>query len=307
MRLEHKAKIYGVIGTILVHSALFLFLWFWVFPQVLPNDEQFVVFGGGGGGGGTDGDGGGNEFFEPVSAREIESLPEFSEIIATSTGGDEFLVQDIEESVTLPSVKKESNADKIACEQEQKLQKQKELERKEEQRKAAEAKALKDAQDKKAEEIKNSTKNLFNPNTPSGQGTGQSGTGGSGGGTGGGSGTGTGTGTGSGSGSGDGSGTGSGSGSGTGAGTGSYSLAERTLVGELVKPTYNVYEEGKVVVTIIVNKDGAVINATVGSGTNTDNQTLRNAAVEAAQKTKFNKITTDKNQSGTITYIFKLQ
>ncbi len=291
MKFEQKSKIYGIIGTLLFYAALFLLLWFWVLDKAMPNEEEGLSIALG-----VDTEGG-DGFFEPAPADEIEQLLASLDAESLPSGAEEFQTQDIEESVFMSS-KKEKTPEELLREQEQReLQRQREIERQEELRKIAEAKAIKEAQDKKAEEIGNRARNLFggggtggagNSNTSAGQGTGQ------------------------GSGS-QGNPFGSqdaanreGRGGGTGNGN-SYSLDGRSLVGQLVRPTYTVYEEGKIVVTIIVNKEGNVISASVGKGTNIDNTTLRNAAIEAAKKTKFNKISSEKNQSGTITYMFKLQ
>ncbi len=281
MKLEERAKIYGIIGTLLFYVALFLLLWFWVLVKQEPEEEQGLSVAIG-----VD-DEGGNDFFEPAPASEIEQLLAALDAEPLSTDVEEFQTQDLEESVDM-QVKKEKTPEEL----------QRERERQEELRKIAEAKAIKEEQDRKAEEIGNRTRNLFggsgaggagNSNTSTGQGTGQS------------------------NGS-QGNPFGSpdaadregigGAGSSNGH---SYSLAGRSLRGELIRPTYTVYEEGKIVVTIIVDKSGAVVNATVGSGTNIDNPTLRKAAIEAAKRTKFNPINSEKNQSGTITYTFKLQ
>lgn len=104
-----------------------------------------------------------------------------------------------------------------------------------------------------------------------------------------------------------------GSGNGTSIGDGSgnsYNLAGRTIVGgKLPKPTYNVQEEGKVIVAITVDKNGNVTAATVQSkGTTIQNRTLWSVATQAARKAKFNADPTKPvAQQGTITYNFKLQ
>lgn len=94
--------------------------------------------------------------------------------------------------------------------------------------------------------------------------------------------------------------------SGTG-GYGNYDLGGRSLMGSLPRPSYNVQEEGRVVVTITVNPEGRVIQATINSRTNTANASLRRAALDAARKAVFNKVSTVNNQQGTITYYFKLK
>ncbi len=94
--------------------------------------------------------------------------------------------------------------------------------------------------------------------------------------------------------------------SGTG-GYGNYDLGGRSLMGSLPRPSYNVQEEGRVVVTITVNPEGRVIQATINSRTNTANASLRRAALDAARKAVFEKVSTVNNQQGTITYYFKLK
>lgn len=92
------------------------------------------------------------------------------------------------------------------------------------------------------------------------------------------------------------------------AGYGTWDLGGRDMLGELPRPAYNgIQEEGRVVVTITVDPEGNVIDTRINNRTNTTNLQLRNAAVEAARRTKFNAIGGDNNQSGTITYYFKLK
>ena len=94
----------------------------------------------------------------------------------------------------------------------------------------------------------------------------------------------------------------------TGVGSyGTWDLGGRDMMGELPRPTYNIQEEGRVVVTIIVDPEGNVIDTRINNRTNTTNLQLRNAAEEAARRTKFNAIGGENNQTGTITYYFKLK
>lgn len=88
---------------------------------------------------------------------------------------------------------------------------------------------------------------------------------------------------------------------------GTFDLNGRGLVGELPRPSYNVQDEGRVVVTITVSPDGEVLRAEINSRTNTTNPELRKAALNAAKKARFNNVKTLDNQSGTITYYFKLR
>ncbi len=88
-----------------------------------------------------------------------------------------------------------------------------------------------------------------------------------------------------------------------------FDLNGRTVRGgQLPKPVYNGQDEGRVVVTIVVNPAGQVIRATTNNKlTNTVNPALRKAAEEAARKARFNAVDGVNNQSGTITYYFKLR
>lgn len=97
-----------------------------------------------------------------------------------------------------------------------------------------------------------------------------------------------------------------GSPTGTG-GIGSYDLGGRSVgSGGLVEPHYTVNDYGTVVVNITVDPGGNVIHAEIGRGTNTPSSTLRNEALRAAKRTKFNAINSSNNQRGTITYKFNL-
>lgn len=121
-----------------------------------------------------------------------------------------------------------------------------------------------------------------------------------------GQGGGDGTGTGSGNGTGTGTGTGSGNGSGIGSGNGpAFSLNGRTAK-SIPIPKYTEDDQGKVVVTIWVDKNGKVTRAEPGAiGTTTSNSSLWAKAKAAALQAKFS---VDMNaaevQRGTITYSF---
>lgn len=93
-------------------------------------------------------------------------------------------------------------------------------------------------------------------------------------------------------------------------GTGSYGtwdLGGRDMIGELPRPAYSIQDEGRVVVTITVDPEGNVIDTRINNRTNTTNLQLRQAAEQAAKRTKFNAIGGENNQTGTITYYFKLK
>ena len=89
---------------------------------------------------------------------------------------------------------------------------------------------------------------------------------------------------------------------------GTWDLGGRDMLGELPRPAYNgIQDEGRVVVTITVDPEGNVVDTRINNRTNTTNLQLRNAAEQAAKKTKFNAIGGENNQTGTITYYFKLK
>ncbi len=91
-------------------------------------------------------------------------------------------------------------------------------------------------------------------------------------------------------------------------GYGTFDLNGRSLgQGGLPVPVYNVQEEGRVVVTIVVNPVGQVISTSINKRTNTVNPALRKAAEDAAKKARFNAVDGPDNQSGTITYYFRLR
>ena len=91
-------------------------------------------------------------------------------------------------------------------------------------------------------------------------------------------------------------------------GYGSFNLNGRSLgAGGLPRPAYTIQEEGKIVINITVNPKGNVIFAEIGRGTNIDNASMRKSALEAAKRATFNSISGANNQSGTITYVYKLK
>ncbi len=96
----------------------------------------------------------------------------------------------------------------------------------------------------------------------------------------------------------------------TGGGTGNgvdFSLAGRSMV-KVKKPNNPTQEDGKVVVEIVVDKNGKVIRATPGArGSSTSNPTLQKIAKEAALEARFNvKADASAEQKGTMTFVFIL-
>lgn len=86
-------------------------------------------------------------------------------------------------------------------------------------------------------------------------------------------------------------------------------LEGRTVMGNLPLPAYSVEKSGTVVVRILVDQYGTVINAIPGvQGTNVQDARLWASAKEAALEAKFNTSSSAPPvQEGTITYIFTLK
>lgn len=91
-----------------------------------------------------------------------------------------------------------------------------------------------------------------------------------------------------------------------GSGSTGFSLAGRYLVGNLPRPAYNVEEEGRVVIRITVNAAGTVTGAVYEqAGSTTNHGELVSAARSAALRARFTPGEAEV-QTGTITYIFRL-
>ena len=83
------------------------------------------------------------------------------------------------------------------------------------------------------------------------------------------------------------------------------SLKGRSVVGALLRPTYNVDIEGKVVVAITVDQYGKVTEAVPGvDGTTVTDQALWAATRKAAMESHFNQSNDPNPSKGTITYNF---
>jgi TonB family protein len=93
------------------------------------------------------------------------------------------------------------------------------------------------------------------------------------------------------------------------AGNANAHLKGRTVQGSLPRPSYNIQLEGTVVVQIKVDQYGNVTEAIPGAqGTDITDKRLWNAARQAALKAHFNQSAdAPVLQTGTITYIFRLQ
>ena len=277
---EHrKEKLVGLLGTLIVHGIVFLLLWLLFIRASVPQAESGVpvllgseLL--------AQGDG---DKFEMTEV-DVQPIPqEFSAQPENnfSPTGEKILSQDIEETIAIEPKKEEKKEEKVTPSQpaennapEQPKEKTEAELRAEAERAAAEAAARSIAG---AFGKGNSMENRGEAETGKGiQGS-----------TEGNSETGKPTGVG---------------------GYGSFDLNGRTLgEGGLPRPEYNVQDEGRVVVTIIVNPAGQVVSADIHRRTNTVNAILRKAALDAARKARFNAVNGVNNQSGTITYYFKLK
>ena len=275
---NRKEKLIGLLGTLLVHGVVLLLLWFLFIRAAEPQAESGVpvllgaeLL--------AQGDGDRYEMTEvdvqPVP-QEISAQPEnnFSQV------GEEILSQDMEETVAIESKKEEAKA-------KEETPKQPAQPTPEQPKEKTEAELRAEAERAAAEAAARSIAGAFGKgNSMNNRGEATTGTGIQGS-TEGNSETGKATGTG---------------------GYGSFDLNGRTLgEGGLPRPDYTVQDEGRVVVTIIVNPAGQVISADIHRRTNTVNATLRKAALDAARKARFNAVSGVNNQSGTITYYFKLK
>ncbi|MDR2384677.1 MAG: TonB family protein [Tannerella sp.] len=299
MKLD-KDDIIALITSITVHILIFLYLYFGVFKRIIPvkDDGIFVNFG---------------DFveakgeFEPQAAVSAQQLPK--EILTPQPkpmANEKITTQDEEETVHIPDTKKKK--DDFAENKPREMAKQPTDEEriKEEQRRKRE-----EEQKRQEGNIRNQVSSAFNrSNTEdSDQGNAQNGnskvsgfsdnsvndTQSQG------SGKPAKVNEGSPFGNSD-----AGASQGIG-GFGSFSLSGRTLrEGGLQRPAYTAQEEGQIVINIIVDNNGNVIFAEIGRGTNIDDASMRHSALEAARRTKFNKIKDSNNQNGTITYIYKL-
>jgi TonB family protein len=97
--------------------------------------------------------------------------------------------------------------------------------------------------------------------------------------------------------------------SGSSDGEPSARLAGRDVMGSLPLPDYGVQKAGRVVVRIMVDRDGNVTDAIPGiEGTTVQDRLLWSAAKKAALQAHFSANSkAPLSQEGTITYIFKLQ
>ncbi|MBP6871396.1 MAG: energy transducer TonB [Bacteroidales bacterium] len=283
---EKKNRIKGILGTILVHTValLLLFLLALRTPLPLPGEEGVIV------NLGYDETGLGLEQMPNQSAAEPEKEPDQ----ITEEAETDYLVQDIEEAPAIEKKKKD----------EQKKEPEKVIQKPVEEV----VKPVPDPEPEPVPDPKPDPRAMYKgKGTTTAQG-GQEGVAGGEGDQGDPSGT---PGaniykgkSGNGTGDGNGSGTGTGPGDGSGTGIVPYLGGRGSLV--LYKPTYDSREQGRVVVSIKVDRSGKVISATAGAkGTNVSDQSLWQLARDAALRSTFEADPdAPESQIGTITYNF---
>ena len=287
-----ESKIAGIIGTLLLHVLLLLFLW-WYTLSLPPQQEE----------GGVPVMLGNTELAQgdadPYTMTEVDVLPqpeaEVPEEVPASPEPEvkQPLITQHEES-PVKVKKEEPKKEAPKKKEEKKVEKKKETPKevkpekpKEQPKEKTEAEKRAEAERAAAAAASSKIAGAFGKGSKMGsKGDGQSGTGIQGSPTGN-SDTGKATGVG---------------------GTGTCDLNGRSLgPGGLPMPIYNVQDEGRVVVTIVVDPQGRVVSTSINKRTNTVNPQLRKAALDAARKARFNTISGVDNQSGTITYYFKLK
>lgn len=269
-----REKIGGIIGTVIFAILLFLILLFSIFKLSTPPEELEgipVMFGSV------------EDAFgvaEPPMTENTPTPPTPQPETPPYAPAEPLITQNTEPTIDVEAKREEERRRAAQREEERRRAAQLEAERRERE----EAERKRREEEAKTRQINQQMSGLFGENSGSRGNTGGEGT----------QGVSTGNAT-------------QGSPTGTG-GMGTYDLGGRSLgSGGLAQPRYTVNDEGKVVVNITVDPAGNVINVGIGRGTTTGNTTLRNEAMEAAKRTKFNAINSANNQQGTITYNFRLR
>lgn len=280
-----KDDIFGLVGSALFHVVIFLILWFSVLKTKILDEDGGVLVNFG------NVDMAAGQFEPKYTGQELPqettTPPPPAPTPKVETPKEDLLTQDIEESVSIDEQKKKKE-EKRKKEQEEKKRKEEQEKERLRKQKEAEAKRIAEERRKKAEDISNKVAGAFGIGAADGnsKGDADSGSGNQG----------------SPFGNSD-----HGANEGVG-GYGEFNLNGRSIgAGGLPRPAYTIQEEGKIVINITVNPKGAVIFAEIGRGTNIDNASMRRSALEAAKKATFNSISGTNNQSGTITYKYKLK
>ena len=274
----NKDDFTALTGTIIIHLILLFILYLGIIKTIVPDEDSGVLVNFGNISASTG-------MFEPqysTSAPRRE-VPQPTTPRPQNTAEKELITQNTKETVSIPE-KKEAKNEPVADENAKRIQEEAERRLREE----AEKKRKEEEQQKQQEAISNRLSNAFgmgNSTQENNQGDAAAGTGNQG------------------SPFGN---TDTGANEGVG-GFGTFNLNGRSIGrGGLPRPIYTIQEEGRIVINITVDPNGNVILAEIGRGTNIDDASLRKSAIDAAKRAKFNKIQGSNNQSGTITYIYKL-
>ena len=290
MEQDKKSKTLGVLVTLFVHILMGVLLWLAHFSAVAQDDESGILVMVG-----VDAEGGGNEL-QSSDVTDLQPEPQPEDVPPmpqpaqptpqpAPSAAEPVLAQDDAEAPYVAEQREKELKERQAEEARQlalaEAQRQEELRKQQEEearRRAEEEAARKKAAEEaaKRQAINNQMAGLFNNN-----------------------GTGNNAGV-----QGDVNGnsqTGAATGS---AGYGDYNLNGRGLLGSLPRPSFNTNTSGKVVVYITVDAAGTVKSAEIGKGTTISDQTLRNAAKEAAKKARFKAVSGNSLTPGHITYYF---
>ncbi len=299
---ENRFKSHGVVGTIIFHVIVLIFLMLFGLTSIPEEEEGILV---------NLGDsrvGWGKQEPEKAEAasnpKPVNPPPPTSKPKKVEPTKEQIKTQDYDDAPEVKSEeqkKKEKAEKKIKLEERRKREEQQRLKREEDARikKVAEEKRRKEEEERKRQEEIKRQKKAINSNVSNAFGKS------------------------SGSSSSEGVNKGSGnqgyvtgdpnsrnySGRGQGSKGDGFQLAGRSLKGSLPKPAYDIQEEGIVVVEITVDRTGRVVSAKYTlKGSTTQNSRLKEAAEKAALKAHFN---ADPNASayvkGTITYHFELK
>ncbi|MGM9760709.1 MAG: cell envelope integrity protein TolA [Parabacteroides sp.] len=279
----NKDDITGLIGTLAFHALILLLLWSCVLRTRMPEEEGGILVNFGN----VDASAG---LFEPkYTGQELpveDTTPPPPET-QPEAPKEEMITQNIEESVSIDEEKQKKEEDRKKREEAEKKRKE-EAEKERQRQIEAEKKRKAEEQRKKEQAIQNQVAGAFGIGSAEGnnQGDAASGKGNQG----------------SPFGNSD-----HGANEGIG-GMGTFSLANRHIItGKVAEPAYTEKEEGKIVIDIVVDTKGNVIRADIGRGTTIDDASMRLKAIQAAKRNKFNEISGVNNQSGTITYHYKLK
>jgi len=299
MKKIEKSEIYGAGGAAVAGILLILILMLFGLSFQFPiREESSIRLGDSDDGGGR---GGARDFFEPTPMSALQPTPVAPPPTPVVPSVNPLQTQNFEESIEAREARERE--EERRREEQQQLQEQRareraehermEAERRAEEARLAEERRIQAERDAQAAAIRDRTTGALSGGGGASSGIGADAGTSSGGGTGAGSGDGTGVGN-----QGNPFGTGT---SGRGA---EARVGSRNVLGGLPKPTDDVPVEGTIVVDIVVDPEGNVIKANIGRGTNITEHRVRNAALEAARRTKFSKGT--QTEMGTITYRYRL-